>query len=72
MFKASNYVKPTNKRWKYWSKFLTRSLPLYLGILAGIPEQYINVEIKIWGGVILSFAVATISSLSEYTTDEQN
>jgi predicted phosphoadenosine phosphosulfate sulfurtransferase len=71
MLSFDNIGKPSNKRWKFISKFLTRSLPVYIGIIASIPEGYINTELKVWLSVILSFCVATISSLSELTTNNE-
>jgi len=69
IFKYSNLDKPKNKTWKYVSKFLTRTLPAYAAIIAAVPDMYLSAEIKIWIAVGLSAVVATISSLSEFTTD---
>ena len=64
-----NYKKPANKKWKLVSKFLTRTLPIYITILAAIPDDHISITFKIWGGVAMSVIVATISGLSEFTTE---
>jgi len=64
--KLSNYSKPTNKRWKMVSKFLSRSLPLYIGAVAIGP---LSDEHKILLTFILSLAVATVSGLSEFTEE---
>jgi len=72
MFKTSNLGKPASKKWKYVSKFLSRSLPLYIGAIIAVPDKNINADIKVWIVLALSIAVATVSGLSEFTTDEQN
>jgi hypothetical protein len=69
-FSLANFDKPTNKRWKFWSKFLTRTLPVYAGIIAVIPDATLNADLKVWIGVILGVIVATISGLSEFTTED--
>lgn len=70
-FKKENLKKQQNKKWKKVSKFLSRSLPAYIGAvaIAPIPE-----DAKLWLTFLLSLAVATVSGLSEFTTnlDEQN
>lgn len=71
MFKTSNLDKPSSKKWKYVSKFLSRSLPLYIGAVIAVPDKNINADIKVWIVLVLSIAVATISGLSEFTTNEQ-
>jgi hypothetical protein len=65
--KYSNLGKPVAKRWKTISKFLSRSLPLYIGAvaMAPMPDNY-----KLWATFILSLCVATISGLSEFTSNE--
>jgi hypothetical protein len=68
-FSFKNVGKRSNKKWKLVSKFLCRSLPLYVGIIAAIPNEYINPNLKVWTGVALSAIVATISSLSELTVE---
>lgn len=67
MFKTSNYGKPTNKKWKMISKFLSRSLPAYIGAVAIAP---MDDNLKLWITFGLSLLVATVSGLSEFTTDE--
>lgn len=69
MFSIDNYGKPVNKKWKFWSKFLTRTLPVYAGIIAAMPDSIISTVPKIWIGVVLSAIVATISGLSEFTAE---
>ena len=71
MFKFSNLGRPTNKTWKFISKFLTRTLPVYAGIVAVIPDATLAADTKVWIGVILSAIVATISGLSEFTLTEE-
>jgi len=68
-FSLENLEKPQNKTWKFISKFLTRTLPLYAGIVAVIPDSALSADVKIWIGVIFSLIVATISGLSEFTTE---
>jgi len=65
-FKLENINKPTNKRWKKVAIFLTRSLPGYIGAVAIAP---IPDNIKLWVTFLLSLAVATVSGLSEFTTE---
>lgn len=67
MFKISNLKKPTNLAWKVVSKFMSRTLPLYIGAvaIAPLPE-----DIKLWVTFILSLVVATVSGLSEFTAEE--
>ena len=67
MFKTSNYGKPANKKWKTVSKFLSRSLPLYIGAVAIAP---MTEGCKLWATFILSLLVATVSGLSEFTTEQ--
>jgi len=69
LFSLENLEKPTNKTWKFISKFLTRTLPVYAGIVAVIPDTALYSEVKVWVGLILSLIVATISGLSEFTTE---
>lgn len=69
MLKYSNLDKPKNKAWKFISKFLTRTLPVYVGIIAVIPDATLNADAKVWIGVVCSAIVATISSLSEFTSE---
>ena len=71
MFSLENYNKPQSKRWKFWSKFLTRTLPVYVAITATIPDATLSADAKIWIAAIISAIVATISGLSEFTTDGQ-
>lgn len=71
MFKTSNYGKPANKKWKFISKFLSRSLPLYIGAIIAVPDKNISADIKVWIVLGLSLIIATISGLSEFTADEQ-
>lgn len=68
-FSLDNLEKPKNKTWKFISKFLTRTLPVYASIVAVIPDSALSADVKIWVGVILSLIVATISGLSEFTTE---
>lgn len=68
-FSTKNLGKPANKKWKYVSKFLTRTLPVYAGIVATIPEAYISSDVKVWITVVFSAIIATISGLSEFTTN---
>lgn len=70
IFKLDNIGKPQDKRWKFWSKFLTRSLPVYAGAVVALPDHMISPE---WKAIIIfiqSIIVATISILSELTLDE--
>ena len=67
ILKLSNLKKPSSKRWKMISKFLSRSLPLYIAAVA-IPPFADNV--KLWIVFLLSLAVATVSGLSEFTSEE--
>ena len=67
MFKRENLKKPQSRKWKMVSKFLSRSLPLYIGAIAIAP---MTEDIKLWITFILSVAVATVSGLSEFTTDK--
>ena len=69
-FSTSNLGKPTNKKWKFVSKFLTRTLPVYAGIVATIPETAISSDVKVWVTVLFSAIVATISGLSELTAEK--
>lgn len=69
MFKYENINKPANKRWKTVSKFLSRSLPLYIAAVSVSPLEDSH---KLWITFILSLFVATISGLSEFTTNEFN
>lgn len=71
MFSIENYNKPANKKWKFWSKFLTRTLPVYAGIIAAMPNSVLTADAKIWIATGISAIVATISGLSEFTTEEQ-
>lgn len=68
-FNTENLSKPQNKNWKFVSKFLTRTLPLYSGVIAALPDTAISADIKVWVIAALALAVATISGLSEFTTD---
>jgi len=65
-FQISNIGKKTNKRWKFWSKFLTRTLPIYAGAAVVLP---ISELVKIWIIFAQTVIVATISALSELTID---
>jgi len=65
------YNKPTNKVWKFASKFLTRTLPIYAGIIAVIPNESLSIEIKLWVNVALSAMIATISAISEFTAEAE-
>lgn len=65
-FKISNIDKKTNLKWKFWSKFLTRTLPVYAGAAVALP---VSEEIKIWIIFLQTIIVATISALSELTTE---
>ena len=67
MFKISNLDKPASGRWKFWSKFLSRSLPAYIAAVTFMP---VSEDLKLWITFTLSFIVATISGLSEFTTEE--
>jgi len=67
-----NLGKPVNKRWKFISKFLCRTLPVYITVIAAIPDSTLDPNLKIWIGVALSLIVATISGLSELTTNSEN
>lgn len=67
MFKTNNLSKPVNKKWKMISKFLSRSLPLYIAAIAISP---FTDNVKLWIVFLLSLAVATISGLSEFTSEE--
>lgn len=67
--KLSNYNKPSSKRWKFISKFLCRTLPIYAGIIAGLPDKLIAGDNKAYIIAALSLIVATISGLSEFTSD---
>ena len=67
MFKVSNIGKPTNKLWKRVSKFLSRSLPLYIAAVAISPFAD---NVKLWITFLLSVTVATVSGLSEFTSEE--
>lgn len=68
-FSLDNLEKPQNKIWKFISKFLTRTLPVYAGIVAIIPDSALAADVKVWISVIFSLIVATISGLSEFTTE---
>jgi predicted phosphoadenosine phosphosulfate sulfurtransferase len=68
MFKYENLDKPTNKTWKKVAIFLARTLPIYIGIVSASP---LPVEVKLWSGFIMSVIAATISGLSEFTTNEE-
>lgn len=70
MFSLDNYNKKVNKKWKFWSKFLTRTLPIYAGIIAAIPDDCLPAEAKVWITTIIAAIVATISGLSEFTLDK--
>lgn len=63
----SNYNKPTNKKWKAVSKFLTRTLPVYAAAIMPLP---LSDNIKLWITFAFAVLVATISGLSELTTEE--
>jgi hypothetical protein len=69
-FKYSNRKKPSSKKWKNVSKFLARSLPAYIGCVAIAPNNILDADGKLLATFLLSLAVATISGLSEFTTDE--
>lgn len=64
----SNLNKPTNKKWKAVSKFITRTLPVYSGAIMPLP---ISTEAKLWITFFFSVIVATISGLSELTIEEE-
>jgi hypothetical protein len=66
-FKISNIGKKTNVKWKFWSKFLTRTLPIYVGAMAAVP---IPDTLKLWLMFGQTVIVATISALSELTAQE--
>jgi len=68
MFKRENLKKPQSRKWKMVSKFLSRSLPAYIGAVAISP---LTDESKLWVTFILSILVATISGLSEFTTNKE-
>ena len=70
-FSLANTKKPQNKTWKFISKFLTRTLPVYAGIIAVIPDTTLSADTKVWITVIFSAIVATISSISELTAQEE-
>ena len=65
-FKISNIGKKTSIKWKFWSKFLTRTLPVYAGAAVALP---VSEEIKVWIIFAQTIIVATISSLSELTSE---
>lgn len=67
MFSTDNLNKPQNKQWKAVSKFLSRTLPAYVAAVAisPLPDNY-----KLWATFVLSLMVATISGLSEFTTND--
>ena len=62
-----NYNKPTNKKWKAVSKFLTRTLPIYAAAIMPLP---IDDKAKLWITFAFAIIVATISGLSELTIEE--
>lgn len=65
----SNYRKPTNKKWKAVSKFLTRTLPAYVAAIIMLP---ISDGAKVWITFASAIIVATISGLSELTAEGPN
>ena len=69
VFKKENLSKPQSKSWKKVSKFLSRSLPAYIGAVAIAPFPD---NVKLWITFLLSLTVATVSGLSEFTTDNIN
>jgi len=67
--KISNIGKPVNKRWKFISKFLTRTLPIYAGAAVTLP---IPEKTKVLIIFIQTVIVATISALTEMTADNSD
>lgn len=63
----NNLGKPVNKKWKFVSKFLTRTLPIYAGAAVTLPISEKWKVIIIFSQTVI---VATISALTELTTEE--
>jgi hypothetical protein len=65
-FSIKNVGQPQNPVWKKLSKFLTRTLPIYAGAIVALP---IPENTKLWFIFAQTIIVATISALSELTTN---
>ena len=63
-----NIGKPVNKKWKFISKFLTRTLPIYAGAAVTLP---ISEKWKVCIIFLQTVIVATISALTELTIEEK-
>jgi len=64
---TDNISKPQNKKWKFISKFLTRTLPVYAAAAVALP---ISEKWKVAIIFIQTILVATISAISELTIEK--
>jgi len=65
-FSFNNLNKPVNKKWKFISKLLCRVLPVIAGAIIPI---HIPENLKIWVIFFCTVAVAVISGISEFTSE---
>ena len=68
-FSFSNLNKPRNKWWRYTTKFLCKTLPVYCGALMLVP---IPEDVKVWSMFVGTVVTGTVSALSEFTTGPQD
>jgi len=68
-FSFDNIDKPRNKWWRFTSKLLIKTLPVYCGAIITLPIPEI---VKIWTMFFGTVVTATISALSELTTGPQD
>jgi predicted phosphoadenosine phosphosulfate sulfurtransferase len=68
-FSFDNLNKPRNKWWRFITKFLCKTLPIYCGAIITLP---ISPTIKIWTMFAGTVITGTISALSEFTTGPQD
>lgn len=69
MLSFDNIGKPANRKWKFASKLLCRVLPVISAAIIPLPISEI---LKVWLIFFCTVFVSIISTLSEFTTENEN